>query len=139
MDTKQSYYWLIVAVAAIGTLAGIYILSGYLEKEATIAPGPAVSQKKADAGARVTIDFGNGKKRAFKGEVVEGMTVYDALVASREVGGFSLSFKGDAINEIDGVKNNSHIWRSYVNGKPLADLPQFEEIKPGDEIVFKFE
>lgn len=139
MDTKQLYYWLIVAVAALGTLAGIYILSGYLDEESAIVPGGVVSQKKADGGARVLIDFGNGKKRAFRGEVVGGMTVYDALVASREVGGFSLSFKGDAINEIDGVKNNSRIWRAYVNGEPVVGLPQFEEVKPGDEIVFRFE
>lgn len=139
MDTKQSYYWAIVAVAALGTLAGIFILSGYLEKESAIAPEQSVSQKKNGGGAHVLIDFGNGKKRAFRGEVVRGMTAYDALVASREVGGFSLSFQGDAINEIDGVKNNSHIWRSYVNGTPITGLPQFKEVKAGDEIVFRFE
>lgn len=139
METKSMYYWAIVGVAALGTLAGVYILSGYLEKESAIAPGQSVSQKKNADGARVVIDFGNGKKRAFRGEVVRGMTVYDALVASREVGGFSLSFKGDAIDEIGGIKNNSHIWRSYMNGKPITGLPQFEEVKPGDEIVFRFE
>lgn len=136
MDTHSKYYWAVVGVAALAVLGIIFVLNDYLSRDAAI---DSAQIKKTEINARLLIDFGNGRKRAFRGEVVEGMTVYDALVASREVGGFSFSFRGDVIDEIGGTKNNAHVWRSYVNGKPTAALPQFEEVKPGDEIVFKFE
>lgn len=137
-QSHSKYYWVIVGVAALAVLGTVFVLSDYLAKDATISPEQV---KKAEEKARLLIDFGNGKKRAFRGEIVEGMTVYDALAASQEAAGLSFSLKGegDAVEEIDGVKNNSHEWRYYVNGEPAKVSPQFEEIKPGDKIVFKFE
>ncbi|MDO8600536.1 MAG: DUF4430 domain-containing protein [bacterium] len=136
METHSKYYWVIVGVAALAVLGTIFVLSDYLAKDAAISPDQV---KKAEEKARLLIDFGDGKKRAFRGEVTENMTVYGALVAVREAAGLSFSLKGDAVEEIDGVKNNSHEWHYYVNGEPVKTSPQFEEVDPGDEITFKFE
>lgn len=137
MKQSSKYYWVIVALASFAVLGIVFVLGNSLQKEIS-APVPGTVFKR-EGGARLVVDFGNGKKRAFRGEVVSGMTVYDALAAAREAGGLTVAFRGDAVEEIGGVKNNSHEWRYYVNGKPAASVPQFEEVKPGDEVVFRFE
>jgi hypothetical protein len=140
MDTKQTYYWAIVGVAALAVLGIVFVFGNYLARDASFVP-QEVGKKTEESGAkaRLVIDFGNGTKRVFRGDVAEGMTVYDALLASQEVGGLSFSLNGEEVNEIGGVKNNSHEWRYYVNGKSAKTAPQFEEVKPGYEIVFRFE
>lgn len=137
MESQSKYYWAIVAVASLAVLGMVFILSDALQKETSVPLPGSVVQREGTA--RLLIDFGNNRKRAFRGDVVVGMTVYDALVASREVGGFSLVLEGGGVQEIDGVKNNSREWHYYINGKPVVSAPQFEEVKPGDEIAFRFE
>lgn len=140
-DSKSHYYWAIVGIAALAVLGLVLILNNNLAKDSSVLQKSVVSQN-GEGKARLLIDFGNGKKRTFRGAVVGGMTVYDVLLASKEVGSFSFSVNGNGIEEIDGVKNNplnSHEWRYSVNGKASDVSPEFEEVKPGDEIVFKFE
>ena len=140
-QSKSHYYWAIVGIAALAVLGLVLILNNNLTKDSSVSPKSVVSQD-GEGKARLLIDFGNGKKRAFRGAVVDGMTVYDVLLASKEGGSFSFSVNGSGVEEIDGVKNSSrdsHEWRYSVNGKASNVSPEFEEVKPGDEIVFKFE
>lgn len=135
-NSKSKYYWGIVAIAALAVLGMVFVLNDYLAKDAAIVSNDTGS-KNAETKARLLIDFGNGKKRAFRGEVIGGMTVQDTLLAS--MGEVSFRVDGDGIKEIDGVKNNSHHWQYYVNGEKKTVLPEFEEVNPGDEIVFRLE
>lgn len=90
---------------------------------------------------RVVIDFGNGKKRSFEGEVKVGMTVLSALRAAEGAGNFRTLTNGrGGIIDIAGVKNNSHRrWRVWLNGVSLAQLPGETAISAGDRILFKYE
>lgn len=101
---------------------------------------PLGSVKPAGLG-RLLIDFGNGEKLAFEGEVRVGMTVLSALRAAESAGSFKiLTDERGRVVEIDGVKNNSHRrWRALLNGSLVADPPGGTAISAGDKISFKYE
>lgn len=91
--------------------------------------------------ASLTIDFGDGRKRAFRGETESGMTILSALRRSSEVGGFKNAVnKGGVITAVGDVVNSGNKqWRAYRNGMPVAGLPGHEEIWPGDKIILRYE
>lgn len=87
--------------------------------------------------ATLILSFENGGKgRVFQGEVVDGMTVLEALRASSEAGQIDLKYSFDAeskvaINALNGyfkdsdVKisfylNNNHIDTGYINKIPIS-------------------
>lgn len=138
-SSHAKYYWLIVGVASLAVLGIVFVMGDYLAKDAAITPQQIT---KTEAKARLIIEFQDGSRRRFNGPIDEGMTVRDALEAasaSQQYGGFSLALSDNGIEEIGGVKNNSHEWHYYVNGKLMSVSPWVEEVKPGDEIVFRFE
>lgn len=98
-------------------------------------PAPEVSP------TRVTIDFGNGKRRAFEGEVERGTTAVLALRASEAAGGFhAVTDDHGRIVSIAGVKNDDgRKWRAYRNNAFVGDIPGNVEIGPGDRITFRYE
>jgi hypothetical protein len=86
--------------------------------------------------AVLTIIFGGEKgTRRFSGEVVEGMTVADALFQAARAGNFSVEFRNDGslstIDRIDGV------WVAERNGvpinAPLTEVP----ITAGDTVTLR--
>lgn len=90
--------------------------------------------------AHLVLDFGSSQ-RVFKGQVVSGMTVLDALNASVIAGGIPLQFTiqdGQArIVEIDGYQNGRPI-TVFLNGQPIDpssihSLP----IMAQDEVVIR--
>lgn len=101
----------------------------------------AIDSRQANSIGRVTIDFGNGRLRAFEGEVQSGMTILAALNAASQVGKFDAKTdtQGKIVN-IDGVKNNgSKRWQAYINEVPVREEPAGTLIRGGDDIYFRFE
>lgn len=91
--------------------------------------------------AQLNIDFGNGKIRAFKGDVETGMTIISALRIAGEIGRFDavMDERGRVV-DIDGFKaGDAKRWQAYVNNRPASDLPGHIEIKPGDKITLRYE
>lgn len=95
--------------------------------------------------ATLFINFGD-MKRQFTGEVVENMTVLDALNASTAAGQIKLIYHLDSDNntrvrEINGYTADENIQFSfYVNSQKLdpGELNR-TNIKPGDEITIRLE
>ena len=85
--------------------------------------------------AVVEIIFGHGgARRAFRGPVVEGMTVADALRQSGKAGDFPVSFDEAGMPiVIDGVSGS---WSIARNGESFDASLTETPIVPGDEIVF---
>ena len=95
--------------------------------------------------AKVMINFGDGQKRAFQGAIIEGMSVYHALLASTTAGNLELEVaqnqEGSSVEKIDAVSNNgSRNWEYHLNGKP-QDRNSLEErlVRPGDTVEFIYE
>jgi len=90
---------------------------------------------------RVTIDFGDGTRRAFWGPVQNGMTAMLALRASQEAGQFNIE-TDDAgrITNIAGIRaQNGKAWRLFINDAPASDVSGNIEIQPGDQLVFRYQ
>lgn len=138
---KSSFRWAILFAAFLGTVSFIFILNDsfnndFFSYSQTI---PTVFKEK-NPFVRVTVDFGDGRRRAFEGKVLSPITAFEALQASQTAGGFSLNITlaGD-IADIDGVRPGEKRWRWYLNGfaeeRPILDVPVFG----GDKILVKYE
>lgn len=97
---------------------------------------------RLNAHGRLVVDFGNGRKRAFEGEVRTGMTVLLALRAAEKAGNFKtvLDERGRIV-DIAGVKNNGEKrWRADVNGQPVTNGSLGSTaISAGDKIMVRYE
>lgn len=90
--------------------------------------------------AFVELDFGNGQRRAFRGEV-DGATygLKDSLELISKVADFTFREKNGRIENLAGVGNAPGSWKIYKNGEPHNQpLPQLT-ITKGDKYVLRFE
>jgi len=93
--------------------------------------------------ASLIIDYGNGKKRVFKGEAVEGLdlkTLIDLLTEEKKITSqFKKTQKGFVLESLEGLRNNSKSWKCYLNGNLIEK--DFEKIliQPGDQIKLVYE
>ena len=89
---------------------------------------------------RITIDYGNGKKRAFEGAVIEGMNLQDVFWGVEASAGVVFSVKNEEIISVDGVKSRlPRKWNYYINEAMQDGNPLDKEIGAGDKIVVKYE
>ena len=106
---------------------------------------PSVFQKVSKSEAALFIDFDDMKK-VFAGEVVDGMTVLDALNASVTAGKIELTYHVDKSNTTRVTEINDHTANSekqftfYINSRKLdpGELNK-TKIKRGDKITVKIE
>ncbi len=106
-------------------------------------------QKPLTAGAdtaTLVIDFDGSLRRTFQGQVVDQMTVLEALHTSAEAGDIKFTYyidNGDVvINSINGEINHmkNAQWFFYINGQPVktGDINKIF-VKVGDVIEVKFQ
>jgi len=132
---------LIIGIAVL--LAGLIIWQGRtaLSRISVPSSSPIVQPQEAE----LFIDFGNGKIRRFRGDVVEDMKVLDALNQSSIAGDFKVETADHEsevyVEKIAGVENSNHDvkWMCYVNGKATHLPLDKQELKARDRIEFKFE
>jgi len=98
-----------------------------------------VSQPKIGTNeALVVIDFGNNK-RAFAGEVIDGMTITDALGASAKAGNFNYIYQNGTLEKVDGLEKDGGQWAVFINGTKVEEPLDKITIKPQDKIELRFE
>jgi len=100
--------------------------------------------------AELTIDFGNGKKRVFEGDIVERETLVGVLIQASKAGNFSYKLDGGdnlAIVSLwdisQGEKNFTakagKSWHWYLNDKKLNKSLNEIILKNGDKILIRYE
>ena len=90
--------------------------------------------------AELVFSFPGGEQRVFSGEIVAGMTVFDAILASAQGGDLSIDYSIEnsileikSVNDIAGEGANK--WHVYLNGEAVvAKQMDLIEIKNGDKI-----
>lgn len=118
----------------------LLILSGFLVFWFSSGDFPLAQIPKVIGEASLTIDFGNGEKRVFKGEIVENENLLNVLNQTAKAG--NLRYKLDGENNVVAIEtftaNKTKAWQWYTNGKKVEK--QFYEIivKPNDEILIKY-
>ena len=143
-EVKNNTAWLIVGVAILIALVVLFYANSnfYQEliKTSEEMHNYAIPQKTKDHNAIVEFDFGNGKKRAFRGEVngkIYGFKYSLDLIA--KVGKFTYREKNGWIDNLAGVGGAAGVWNVYRNGKPAEkSLPKLT-VTGGDKYVLRFE
>jgi len=130
---------LFVAVGAVWVLlSGVRLLSpsGGIYDEGA---GTSNVNMRIRGDAFVQFDFNTKPARAFKGSVLEDMTVAEALEQAAFAGNISLSWR--PVPTIDGIADGTDgkYWAFYRNDKKLTEPISSISVEPGDELFARFE
>ena len=94
--------------------------------------------------AKIEIDYGQSK-RAFQGELADGMSVLEALLAAGRGGNFGIRYAllddSTDIMDIGGLVEDGldGYWRFYLNGEEIKTSGIHKiKLKSGDEILAQF-
>ncbi len=118
MNKKEEIILIIVAFLLAALVSGFIFLYSGQEKQNIIGK------------AELIIDFGNGNKRAFEGEIIENETLINALNQASKAGNFSSE-------EI--ILNKNKSWHWYLNEKKIDSLAGGIILKSNDKILVKYE
>jgi len=88
--------------------------------------------------AALIINYGE-TKRAFAGQVIEGMTISDTLLISAQAGNFDFDYKNGILKRIGQFEQNEKKWNAYLNGVKIEEPLDKVFIKARDKIELKFE
>jgi len=146
MKTSRILFWTIFVFALFGCVFLFlwkqyyleYINNLFLKKETKIQIEKNRAFQKKPL-AYLLIDYGNGKKRFFEGEVIEGLnlkTLLEFLAEDKKISStkFRKSQKGFVLESLEGLKNNSKSWKCYLNGKLVEENLEKIFIKKGDKV-----
>ena len=136
-DQKNDYVLMLAALLLLILSAGaIFWFSGKRQDNDISLSGPKIIGQ-----AELTIDFGNGEKRVFEGEIIEGETLVDALNQAANAGLFYYQLDGEnnvaAIESYTSNKNKSWYW--YLDDKKVGGSSKGIILKSGDKILIKYE
>ncbi|MDP3883031.1 MAG: DUF4430 domain-containing protein [Candidatus Staskawiczbacteria bacterium] len=141
---KNIYIITAIGLAIIAT--GVWTaLSGGFWQSLPEQPENNIVLVPAEKEATLVIDYGDNAPNSFQIDFYEGATVFDVLKNKTQELGLNLKTKEYDIGiliEAIGEKQNGQegkYWLYYVNGEPPMVAADKLEIKPGDEIEFKFE
>ncbi|MFH1990404.1 MAG: hypothetical protein ABIJ19_00935 [Patescibacteria group bacterium] len=129
MNKKEEIILMITALLLAALVGGLALLYSGEEKQNIIGK------------AELMIDFGDGNKRAFEGEIVENQTPVDALNQASKIGNFS--YKIDEKNNLSAINNftgdKDKMWQWYLNDKKMDSLIGGIVLKSNDKILVKYE
>lgn len=131
----------ILAWSIICALALLVILV-FIQFQQSSGISQKSKQQLASKEVVLMLDYGNAKVRRFKGPIGENANAWYALQQAASVAGIHLGVADHFIpEEIDGLKNgkDGKNWNLYLNKVKQKFAPFEISIKPGDEIMFKFE
>ncbi len=119
----------------------VSILFYFLGFQFPIKKPPASTNLSESQAARLILDFGNGQQRWFEGEVIDGMTMYDALSASALAGNLKLQVSpAGQLAAVDNLISNSNVkqWNCYLGNQKITNIKQ-QKVKQGEETVCRYE
>ena len=129
MNKKEEVILIIAALLLVSLIGGLVFSRSGEKKQAIVGK------------VELIIDFGNGSKRAFEGEIVDNEALVDALNQASKVGNFSYEIDARnnifAINDVAGGGDKA--WRVYLNDKKMDGLTSGVALKSNDKILVKYE
>lgn len=139
---KKSIQWFLLMAVFFGTVAVLFVSNDRFSNDFySYLTFPASKQKNINTLVKVTIDFGNGKKRAFEGSIDSPITAGQALRGAAEAGGLPLkiTLAGD-ITEIGQLRNQGDKrWRWYLNGNSQTQSILDAIVHGGNTVLLRYE
>lgn len=126
-----------ILISLFGAAVSVWLVVSFL-----------ISPDRYNREATLILAFENeGKGRIFQGEVVAGMTIFDALIASSEAGQIKLDYDMDSDNKIKietlngyyDILKDQYLVFYLNNGKIDRESIHTIEIKPGDTVEVRLE
>ncbi len=140
MDSRllsRKHWYIFSAFVAVAFVFFVWANSEIIKDYSQLFPE---KQSQSMDRVKIVIDFGNGQKRAFGGQLMPDMTVERALEASHSVAGISYAVEGPQVVEIDGVKVTvSKQWHVFVNDSTSDGVPVSYLLKPGDTVTIRYQ
>lgn len=139
---QKTNHGVLVSIVMLGILASGVVLREV--RQPIVEPSPIFVPLPSQF-AHLTVDFGDGKRREFRGEVVFPMSALDALYSAALIGGLELerrpSTRGLVVSRIDGkiARQNVGAWNLYVNGELVDANPATYAIQSRDVIEWRYE
>ncbi len=139
--SKNDHILIFVSILLLLLVSGAVILLSSRGLNLMRLADTRVQVPKTIGTVTLTIDVGTGKNRSFKGDIIEGENLLDALKQASVAGSFYYKLDGKsnlaAIEKFS--KNNQKSWHCYLNGKKIS-MPLNEiNLKSGDKILIKYE
>lgn len=138
---KQNKNLLLTAVAVL-----LLILSGAIVWSAGFKnknnPNiPQVLLPKIIGKANLTVDFGDGSKRTFEGDIIGNEILSDVLSQAAQAGNFSykLDEKNNLVSIGKSINNGKRSWHWYINGKKINEQSNKTIVKTDDKILIRYE
>ena len=86
------------------------------------------------------VDFGNGKKRYFQGDVNGYQyTLSEVLDSAANNGKFSLTLRNGDIAELAGIYDSGGSWKIYLNDREQNTSADALVVEAGDKYVLRYE
>jgi hypothetical protein len=140
---------LFIALLGVGSLSFDYEKIGQpygeIEKSVIKSEQPESTLEKKEIGPNYKIAYLEIEKESYKGEVIEGESVYDFMNRLKERNVINFKEKtyaglGKFIEEINGIKGNGEkYWIYYVNGEKAKIGVSIYKLNPGDVVSWKYE
>ena len=143
-EINNNLSWLIVGLTVLIALAVLFYANNNFYQEfiinSKLLSSYTIPKNAKVKHALIELDFGNGKKRAFRGEVDD--TIYD-LKSSLEIiakeAKFTFREKNGRIEKLADIGNASGVWKIYQNGQVVNQSLQELTVTGGDKYVLRFE
>ena len=137
-EISRTHHLVVVLLASsVAVFLVAEALSFETEFLGNAAPSPVIVEKYT----KITIDFGDGTKRAFRGNTETGMTAMVALRAAQAAGGLRVETDAEgAVVRINATHtDDTHVWRLYRNGSLVPGVLGRVMIDPGDILLLRYE
>lgn len=135
IDTKTAY-WILIGAAAFITLGVTLSVNRELDRTNGLLATPPSPLLNSAKEARIELDFNNGDRRMFAGELDADYPLKTAVQSAAEEGNFTYRIKNGRVEELAGVKG---AWRVYKNGELVEEPVDQLVIKSGDHYKFSVE
>lgn len=135
-------HWFIIGITALAAALLILWAENRYERELDHDLEALLQSRSVarDKYARIEVDFGNGKKRYFQGDVNGYQyTFSEVLNSAANNGNFSLTLRNGDIVELAGIYDSSGSWRVYLNGEEQKKPMNALMVEAGDKYVLRYE
>ena len=134
IDTKTAY-WILIGGVALVTLGITLNLNRELDRTNGLLAESAKLPEKGEQ-AKIELDFNNGKKRLFAGDLDAVYPLRSALDSISAEGGFTYSVRNGKVENIGEVRG---AWAVYKNGVRVEESLDSLIIEGGDHYAFRVE